>query len=135
MTILRYPRAPRVLVVDNEPAICRALALMLRREGFAATTATSGETALAKLRAETFDLLLVDLRMPELRGDVLFHLACAIQPHLAHKTIFMTGDITAQAAQITDGLGCPVMLKPFDLRAVSRALWDLADGINGEAVG
>lgn len=125
MTILRHHKQPRVLIVDNEPAICRALSIVLQREGFETMASPSGEAALARLRSEQFDLLLLDLRMPELRGDVLFHYAVALQPHLAKRTIFMTGDISLQAQEIVDTLGCPLLLKPFDLHEVSGALWEI----------
>lgn len=123
MTVLRMNRTPRVLVVDNEPAICRALKIMLERHGFDVVTSMGGESALAHLRDSRFDLMLVDLRMPELRGDVLFHYAVSVQPHLARQTVFMTGDITLDAQEIIESLGCPLLLKPFDLRDVSSALW------------
>ncbi len=130
MTILRHPRPPRVLIVDNEPAICRALSIVLQREGFEAIASPSGEAALARLRSETFDVMLLDLRMPELRGDVLFHYAVALQPHLERRTIFMTGDISLKAQEITDTLGCPVLLKPFDLKDVCGALWSIIEDRN-----
>lgn len=125
MTILHHRRQPRVLIVDNEPAICRALSIVLQREGFEAVASPSGEAALARLRSEQFDVLLLDLRMPELRGDVLFHYAVALQPHLEKRTIFMTGDISLKAQEIIDTLGCPLLLKPFDMRDVSGALWNI----------
>jgi CheY-like chemotaxis protein len=100
MSILRYPRVPRILVVDNEPSVCRALSMVLSRDGFQATTALSPEEALARIRDEHFDLLLLDLRLPEMRGDALFHYAVAVQPHLSRRTIFMTGDISQQAADL-----------------------------------
>jgi FixJ family two-component response regulator len=62
--------------------------------------------------------MLVDLRMPDMRGDVLFHLATAIQPQLAHRTIFCTGDITEKADEIVEGCGCPVVRKPFELHEI-----------------
>lgn len=115
-------RVPHILVVDNEPAICRALAMVLERAGFRSTTCTSGEVALEKLNAEHFDVLLVDLRMPDLRGDVLYHLATGIQPHLQRRTVFMTGDISERATELIAACNSPVLLKPFDLRDVTGAI-------------
>lgn len=105
----------RVLIVDDEPSICKALQIALTRAGFDAHVAESGDAALNKLRSEHFDAMIVDLRMPDLRGDVLFELAAAIQPQLRHRTLFTTGDITDRAERLIGACGCPMLRKPFDL--------------------
>lgn len=119
------PRA-RVLVVDDEPAICRALVTALTRAGFDAASVTTGEGAHDYLTNHHADLLLLDLRMPDLRGDVVFHLATALQPHLATATVFVTGDITERADEIIAECRCPVIRKPFDLMHVVATLRTLA---------
>ena len=108
----------RALVVDDEPSICRALQIALARAGIDASTAESGDAALAKLRTEHFDVMIVDLRMPDVRGDVLFELAAAIQPHLRHRTLFTTGDITDRAERLIGACNCPMLRKPFEITDV-----------------
>jgi two-component system, NtrC family, response regulator GlrR len=105
-----------VLLVDDEPAICRALSLMLGRSGFRVSTALSGESASAIVRNERVDVLVVDLRIPDMRGDALFELSAAMQPHLRHRTLFTTGDITERAQELIDATGCPLLRKPFDTK-------------------
>jgi DNA-binding NtrC family response regulator len=105
-----------VLLVDDEPAICKALALALSRAGFRVTTALSGETAMSVVRGEHIDLLVLDLRIPDMRGDTLFELAAAIQPHLRTRTLFTTGDITERAQELIEACRCPLLRKPFDLK-------------------
>jgi len=112
----------RVLVVDDEPAILLALELALGRAGFAVVVAHSGEAAEARLRAEAFDALVVDLRIPDVRGDVVYHQAVALQPHLRSQTLFFTGDVTEKAHRIIEACGCPMVRKPFDLRDLIDAL-------------
>ena len=105
-----------VLLVDDEPAICKALALALTRAGFRVSTALSGETAMSIIRGEHVDVLVVDLRIPDMRGDTLFELASAIQPHLRNRTLFTTGDITERAQELIEACRCPLLRKPFDLK-------------------
>ena len=62
----------RVLIVDDEPSICKALSMALSRAGYDAIAAQSGESALAIVRSEHVDVMLVDLRIPDMRGDVIF---------------------------------------------------------------
>jgi DNA-binding NtrC family response regulator len=113
-----------VLLVDDEPAICKALAIALTRAGFRVSTALSGEAAMAVIRAEPVDVLVVDLRIPDMRGDAFFELASAMQPHLRSRTLFTTGDITERAQELIEACRCPLLRKPFDLK-------DLIDWVRG----
>jgi len=58
----------RILIVDDEPDICRALEFLLKGAGYAVSCATSGETAIEKLKAENFDVVLTDLKMGKIDG-------------------------------------------------------------------
>lgn len=59
---------PRVLVVDDEQNIRLTLNALLSRAGYSVTTAASGEEAVALFEREPFDLILVDLQMPGMKG-------------------------------------------------------------------
>lgn len=106
----------RVLVVDDEPSICKALTIALQRAGYDTLSAQSGDSALALLASEYVDVMLIDLRIPDTRGDVVFELAAATHPHLRHQTIFMTGDISERGVQLVTWCKCPMLRKPFELR-------------------
>jgi len=118
----------RVLVVDDEPSICRALTIALTRAGYEASSSHSGEGALELLRAGHYDALLLDLRIPDVRGDVLFHLAVSLQPHLRHQTLFITGDVTERAQALIDDCQCPLLRKPFKLEDVLAAVARMCPG-------
>jgi DNA-binding response OmpR family regulator len=70
----------RILIVDDEPAICETLAEVLNTQGRAVVTAASGEEALALLQKEPFDLMLLDLVMPGLGGLQVMEKARQIAP-------------------------------------------------------
>jgi len=116
----------RVLVVDDEPSICRALEIALGRAGCDVVTATDGETAHAILGRQPVDVLVLDLRMPDLRGDVIYHLASALQPDLRARTVFLTGDHTDRAQTIVAECRCRMIRKPFELDEVVGAVRGLA---------
>ena len=118
----RHPMRARVLIVDDEPAICRALKVALERAGFEAIAAQSGDSALTVLSLESVDVLLLDLRIPDTRGDVVFELAAATHPHLRDRTLFMTGDISERALRLIQACKCPVIAKPFELRELIAAI-------------
>jgi len=58
----------RILVVDDEQHVRRVLEVMLQRQGYQVTTADCGRAALEAFAAEVFDLVILDLRMPDLDG-------------------------------------------------------------------
>ncbi|MEJ7810789.1 MAG: response regulator [Gemmatimonadaceae bacterium] len=111
----KSPARMRILVVDDEPTICRALEIVLGRAGFEVVIAQSGEAAISAVRAEPFDCLIVDLRLTDLRGDVVFELAAAEQPHLRRQSLFITGDASARAMELIEACGVSSITKPFDL--------------------
>ena len=120
------PERTRVLVVDDEPAICRALSIALSRAGYDVLTAQSGDAALSMLSTERVDVMVIDLRIPDTRGDVVFELAAATHPHLRHRTLFMTGDISEKAHKLILSCKCPSVRKPFELRELITAVAALA---------
>jgi DNA-binding NtrC family response regulator len=105
-----------VLLVDDEPAICKALSIALTRAGYRASSALSGESAMEIIRGEHVDAQIVDLRIGDMRGDTYFELSAAMQTHLRKRTLFTTGDITEQAQQLIEACACPLLRKPFDLK-------------------
>jgi DNA-binding response OmpR family regulator len=59
---------PRILVVDDDPDVLRLLQITLERDGFKPALAGDGKTALRRIEAERFDLVLLDVMMPVMDG-------------------------------------------------------------------
>ncbi|WJR78682.1 response regulator [Bradyrhizobium sp. NP1] len=59
---------PRILVVDDDPLVCSAVQLCLERQDFEVVIADGGEAGLRALEGQAFDLMLVDIFMPHMRG-------------------------------------------------------------------
>jgi two-component system OmpR family response regulator len=112
----------KALVVDDELSICKAMQRALSIAGYDVVVAQSGESALAIIRDERVDVMLIDLRIPDMRGDIVFELAAATQPHLAFQTLFMTGDITENAQALIAACGCHYLQKPFNLSDLTDAM-------------
>jgi CheY-like chemotaxis protein len=60
--------APQILVVDDDPMVCMAIEACLGRRGYKVTVADSGEAGLLALDKTAFDLVIVDIFMPHMRG-------------------------------------------------------------------
>jgi nitrogen-specific signal transduction histidine kinase/ActR/RegA family two-component response regulator len=113
----------RALVIDDERDIAETIAEMLTREGFAVEIATSGEEALSELRRRSYDLLLSDVRMPELDGPALLRRLQNEWPVLAERLIFVTGDtLGLGAGSVLDQLGRPVIEKPITPDEIRRVV-------------
>jgi CheY-like chemotaxis protein len=127
------PGSPRVLVVDDEPAICSALVQVLRRAGFDPVAAHGAPEAEALL-SDSITALLLDLRMPHMRGDVFYYLASARFPQLRRRTLFMTGDISPDGERLINQTGCGVIWKPFPNVVLVDAVRDLLAERSGPMV-
>jgi excisionase family DNA binding protein len=117
----------RVLVVDDEEAIRDLLSKALTMAEYDVETAADGRAALARLRVENYDLLVVDLRMPGMDGLVLIRDARRFQSGL--KVIIITGYSSESSAIDAVNLGVTGYLtKPFRvpqvLATVARAFGD-----------
>jgi CheY-like chemotaxis protein len=81
-----------ILVIDDEPSLVRALARLLRRDGYRVGTAGNGARALEQLQALDYDVILCDLQMPELDGPTFYALLVCQYPALSRRVIFLTGE-------------------------------------------
>ena len=87
-----------ILVVDDEISFANALATLLGRDGHTVETADTGTAALHKIRARQYDLILCDLRLPELDGQDFYHQLKTEAPNLQQRVMFLTGDILNPAS-------------------------------------
>jgi len=102
----------RILVVDDEKDICRALEFLLLGEGYEVKTASSGEEALAMLRKESFDVVLTDLKMEKMDGLALLEEAKKLSPDTA--VILMTAYASVESAVTAMKMGASdYIVKPF----------------------
>ncbi len=113
--------APRILVVDDEQVIREILADFLSMEGFVVRTAEDGSAALVELSRARYDLVLSDLKMPNMGG---LELLAAIQKHTPHVvTVIMTGFGTVETAIDAMKRGAyDYILKPFKVEEVIHTI-------------
>jgi two-component system response regulator HydG len=87
---------PSVLVVDDESGILDTLRILLRNEGFEVTTAQGGKAGLEQIRSGTHDIILSDVRMPQVSGlDIL---TAAREQDPMTPVILMTAQASLQSA-------------------------------------
>jgi len=117
---------PWVLVVDDESIIAQLIADVLGGEGYDVDTAPHGVAALERLAQRTYDVVLSDLRMPELDGLGLFREIEQRYPDLLHRFVFITGTSEhADYQSFIDDVKVPVLTKPFDMMDLVRVVQEL----------
>ena len=119
-------RRPRALILDDEASIRTFLRKALTAAGFEAIVAADADAAVRLVRAKPIDVALVDHRMPGLTGIDAFEAAVALQPDLAARWIFMSGDIlNPDLRAFAEARGIPVLAKPFDLTTMTRMVGEV----------
>ena len=121
-------RRPRALVLDDEESIRTFLRKALGSAGYEAIVVGDGETAVGEVRRAAVDVALVDHRMPGMTGIDAYEAAVAIQPALAERWIFMSGDVlNPDLDAFAEARRIPIIAKPFDLATVTRAIGDVVE--------
>jgi DNA-binding NtrC family response regulator len=108
------PAKNKILVVDDEDALRTVLAAELEGEGYQVTTAADGQEAINILSSAGFDLILLDIKMPNVDGFEVLKLAK--ERHPATKIIMLTGFADLKNAIESKKLGAEDFVsKPYDL--------------------
>ena len=103
-----------VLVVDDETDVANLLADILRNQGHCVETADSGMNALHKIDQNDFDIILSDLRMPNLDGPGLYRALQECRPEMLPRLAFMTGDtLGVKARTFLQSIDIPYIEKPI----------------------
>jgi CheY-like chemotaxis protein len=108
-----------VLIVDDDPSIRLLLVALLRRKGYQMLEARNGREALAEMRANNPDLVVMDLVMPEVSGWDVLRERAADPSLLRIPMIVVSASNTRKVlVDVLDKRVCAVIAKPFDLATV-----------------
>jgi DNA-binding response OmpR family regulator len=122
---------PRILLIEDETTISVALGRLLDRWGFDTLASRTVSEAQALLACVAVDLVVIDFRLPDVRGDDFLAWLHEEHPELARRSIFITGDYGEQALTAIEATGRPYLLKPFELGIFVHELRALLDPLGG----
>jgi two-component system, NtrC family, response regulator PilR len=94
---------PNVLICDDERSICEMLDITLRREGYKIETVNSGEAAKRKLDSALFDIIITDIKMPNIDGIEVLRHAHKVSPESAVILITAVDDYEAAVEAVKAG--------------------------------
>jgi response regulator RpfG family c-di-GMP phosphodiesterase len=111
----------RILLVDDEPAVCELLAARLTVEGYECQSAFSGEEALAALEQHKFDIVISDLHMPGMSGLEFLEIAKKKYPQSIFLMITAEDNIRVGIQAMKQG-AADYLVKPYEMDAVLASL-------------
>ena len=107
----------QILIVDDDESIRRMLAAVLAREGFQTAMAASGEEGLALFRAQSPDIVLMDIRMPGISGIEAMSAMLELRPGATVILMTAYADLDTAVRAIKNGV-FDFVIKPFDLAEI-----------------
>jgi len=112
---VRCFEGPRVLVVDDDPVFRELVSYHVKQErACTVDTASNGQEALERIRNHVYDLVLCDLRMPEMDGPAFYRKLRGDHPRLAGRVVFMTAHARDdEYASFIREVGVNLLRKPF----------------------
>jgi two-component system NtrC family sensor kinase len=118
-------RRGHVLIVDDEEDVVDTLRGLFESLGQEVSVAIGGEKGWEQLRepGAQYDLVTIDLKMPDLSGPSLWGRLIGAGSHLAERVVFVTGDtVEADTQRFLKEAGRPVVSKPFGLLDLAEVL-------------
>jgi CheY-like chemotaxis protein len=116
-------RSLRCLLVDDDPFLRMLIADILRDMGHEAAEAADPDTALAMLHADTYDILLTDMRLPYMDGTELAMRARRAYPNL--RVVFATANSESRLPDLTGDPLTRYLRKPFGQRELDETFQSL----------
>lgn len=114
--------AHTVLVVEDDPAIRRLVTMVLQRQGYRTETASDGAEAVLEMGAAAYDVIVLDLMMPNLDGFTFINQLAESQPERLRRIIVTSAASPAVIRQRMKGQAFMVLPKPFDIHELVAAV-------------
>lgn len=109
-----------ILIVEDEPSVRCVFEEVLEVEGFSVDMAVDGAEAILKLSDKEYDLLIIDIWMPEINGMELYEFISKQYPELVNRVIFASGDVIGRETRLfLEKVGRPFLPKPFDINELA----------------
>lgn len=114
------PQQTAVLVVEDDPAIRRLVRMVLERSGYSVDLAVDGVEAVLKLGLSDFDVIILDLMMPNLDGFTFIDTLQANAPQRLAQIIVTSAASPTVIRERMHGKPFDILPKPFDINDLAR---------------
>ncbi|HEY3863886.1 MAG TPA: response regulator [Verrucomicrobiae bacterium] len=117
------PSRKKILLLDDDTEFAGLIRLGLEAHGYEVELAADGVQGIKKIMHEDFSIILCDMVMPNLAGDMFYTAVERVKPHLCRRFIFMTGHqgdhVVAEFIRKVRGL---ILWKPFQTRVLLETI-------------
>ena len=120
--MIKLPAQVGILVVDDDVAIRRLMKMVLEREGYRVEQAADGLEAVLKLGLSDFDVIVLDLMMPNLDGFTFMNTIAKHDPTRLQKVIVTTAASPTVIRERMLGTPFDILPKPFDIEVLSSTV-------------
>jgi CheY-like chemotaxis protein len=117
-SVVNTPEQRGVLVVEDDPAIRRLVKMVLQREGYAVEVASDGVEAVLKLGLADYDVIILDLMMPNLDGFSFMNTMAASDPERLKRIIVTSAASPAVIRERLTAAPFALLPKPFDINTL-----------------
>ena len=107
-------RKYRALVIENDSSILLLVQRILEREGFVVEGVKNGAEAIQLLRDVTYELLIIDLMLPQISGEEVLDYLDATRPGALRRVIVTTASPRLLSCEFLERI-CRILAKPFDV--------------------
>ncbi|HEY3054479.1 MAG TPA: response regulator [Thermoanaerobaculia bacterium] len=118
--MVKTPDQCGVLVVEDDPAIRRLVKMVLEREGYRVEIAADGVEAVVKIGVCDYDVIILDLMMPNLDGFAFMNTMAEKDPERLKNVIVTSAASPAVIRERMRGVPFDVLPKPFDIRQLAE---------------
>jgi two-component system NtrC family sensor kinase len=116
----------RIVVLDDEVLVLDLIAEMLQDAGHHVDAYSIPAHAFSALKKEEFDLILCDIRMPEMSGMEFYSELAKHYPNMLSRIIYLTGDVLApETRRFLESNSCPHLNKPFKMETLRKKITEV----------
>jgi CheY-like chemotaxis protein len=104
----------KVLILEDDPAFKEIMSTFISENGYGVVAVQNGVEGVHEVLASDFEIILCDMQMPTLPGDMFYRAVERMRPHLCDRFIFMTGYRgSGKASDFISAVNGTVLIKPF----------------------
>ncbi len=110
----------RILVIDDERPVVELVDRVLKGQGYQVDAVYNGQSAIDRVAQQFYDLIIADLKMPDIGGMDVYHHIAHHHPEQARRVVFISGDIMSpHTMAFLERTGVPYLVKPFTIRELT----------------
>jgi signal transduction histidine kinase len=125
-----------ILIIEDEAALRAVFVEVLTMHGHRTAVAATGQAAMELLARDSYDVVVLDLRLPDVDGKAVWQWITRNRPAMAERVVFMTGDTLSPGSHhFLQEAGRPVLPKPVAMEQLTRMVETVLESHAGEVAG